>query len=662
MDEEKNLDRIEEQDDIEAQLAALGLFDNDDDDDTTFSDLDGQDPFAALNMLDSDDETSGNIPADGEEMDLDKQLEMLLMADKSATEEFELIDLTVQGPVQSVYDPEAEGMSVLTYVKGAANFEEKKSTKLFENVTWFKIIATTIIGLVIIATGAVTTIMATQAIRDHQVQVEAVSHFLPITIPTGGANNGGAIFLGHSLYLNSSRFTISRIVPGFTGTVLYFEENFDPDNYTILLYNQARNLIAQSAFSSNRNPSGGTVLVFDSIPHNTLFLTLFIKCNSTNNYISFNYRFTAPPAFSRPVYLKRPIAVTAGDDEITGFIIQHASFDSSGSRINFTASHSDMSGLNLAPDINVPFLSMNDIFTNLRQITPPSNYVTFEEFGINLGTAFFSPIFNLDGRVDLNVKGMRYIHANPIVDITPSDLFDRDQRFPHAISAGPYTINLEAMAQQRNYVILVFHALDGNNQRVPTLLESSLVVEVPGGIISIPGVSFVSPVGTDVIFDLTPYLNHLRYVPLSRYSLVIQNAQFDTDIVEVPIQLNISDNMANMIYTSAEIAILEALNGLMFYKSNLLSREGLMGLSTDILLNQPSIMDVFEPRPDLTEIPKQAAIISAGSLISNYDFLAVAEIEWVNGSGSNIEIFRRIIKISARSTDGIWEIRNMEFI
>jgi len=653
-----------EMDDLEAQLAALGIFGESEDMGIDASLLSGDDDdeaaFAALEALSqpSGGDSGGGGGSDSE-MDLDKQLEMLLQHDMAASEGFEVKDVNVTAPTQSVYDPEVDGMGMVQYVKGSFNVEEEVvKPKLFENITWSRIIATAVIGLVFIAAGAFTVVFITYNLRDQREAVAAVSHFTPISMPVNVANNANAIFINQIGTLNGRTFTLSRVSIGYLGTYFYFDEDFSTDDYVFLLYNQARNLYAITTFNIQTSPGTGTVVKFDSISHNTLFLTLHVQCKQTNDYISFNYRFLSPPSFVEPVYIPWPISINADNDPfLSALEIRHAVFDNTSSKIHYSFRlDTGQPGLGVSREIDVPFVSMQDAFTSMFNMSTDKTYVYFDDLDMYMGVATFGPVLNLHNRVDVIFHGLTYYYPRPIVDITPLELFERDQRgVPHSIPAGPFILNLEAMAQQGHYVVLTLHGLDEDGRRRRTIPNMSLNVSIPGRIISLHGYARHSVRGTDMLFDLRPYNQELRGVPISQYSLIIHSVEFEVPQVTVPVILDQITNMPSARRASAEISITEAFMSLLSYKSNEIDRFGIVGVS-QAKLNDDGFMSGFTPQLGLTERPLFGATVVTGDLVSNYDYLAIVEVQWAHGFGANMSYYHAVYRVSARSQDLIWSI------
>ena len=640
--------------DIEADFESLLGMGNSDDD----FDLE-----AALGL--KPEEESSSIPIVSDELDLDKQLEMLLMADQKATDSFEIKDVSLSAPSKSIYDPSVDGMGVVSYVKGSVLFkEEPKKTKLFENVTWGKLIATMLVGYAVIAFGAVMVIYAVSSIQDEQEAVLALAHFLPITVPQDMANNANNIFVNQVVDFKGRPLTLTRITAGGSGTLFFFEERWNPDDYYIFLYNQARQLYVRQSFAIS--PASGTILKFERLQHNTLFLTLRIECRTTHEFVSFNYRFLEPPVLAAGVYVSVPVHVSLlGDAETSGVTIRHARFDNAASQIHYSFyPNHDGPGLRIASPDDPPNISLRDMMTLTVPYTNEFAANHFHEFGDNgvtIGTAVFSPVFNLDGTAYVTFHNAIYRFVNPEVDILPRDLFDRDQFDPHPIHLGPYTFNLEAMAQQRSLVVLVVHALDENGHRVPVAPGMALRIDIDNGEpIIVQGSANIARIGTDILFNLAPYLNEIRDIPISRYSLIINYVDFHLPQISVPLEMSTVFGMPSFRRDAAESSVREAFHGLLAYKSREMSRAGIVGLSPELRASN-ELFDIFSTNR-LVERPMFGVSIITGDLQSNYDYLAVVEVQWIQGQGREMEYFHEIFEVRARSRDGIWSMTGIDLM
>ncbi|MCL2197988.1 MAG: hypothetical protein FWB80_03600 [Defluviitaleaceae bacterium] len=594
------------------------------------------------------------MSTDGGEMDLDAQLNALLMADEAADQSFSPGDITSAMPTQSVYDPEVDGMGSVQYVKGSIAKEEEKPPKLFENMSFGKMVATFIIGVCLIGVGAVTAIMAHSAVQAQDNYIASLEHFTPIEIPLHGTTND--IFIHESAVIGGTHVTLTRISAGYSGTFIYFDELFDPDDFYILLYNQARHLYARTTFGLSGSTDTGTVLRFGPLTFNTLFLTLHMQCRRSGEFALFSYRFLSPPVHEGPVFINRPVNVAGDSERPSGINIRSAVFDSSSSTVHFSyAPYAQAEGFSLRKRDDAALLSLTDLSGLVSPMTNQNAVVYFDEFGIMLGMSVFGPVFSLESTVGVIFNGLAYFYPNPESEVTPSQLFGNNQDNPFSVETGNFILNLEGMAQDGPYVVLTMHGLNEARRRIPTDVDMVLRIDVGGGnYIEVPGITGVMHRGTDVRFNIQPYLNRIRDAHISQYSLVINRIDYDVPSMRVPIRVSRFYNMKHTRRTNTETAITEALNSLLAYKSGQTSRAGILGVSEDVI-NSPMIGGLFAPA-DFVGRPMFTSSVSTGELVSNYDYLAVAEVQWTAGEGADFQYFRETFKVIARSRDGIWTI------
>ncbi|MCL1885104.1 MAG: hypothetical protein FWF81_15275 [Defluviitaleaceae bacterium] len=694
---DEDLKKDDDMDDLEAQLSSLGIFGDDDSSADPFASLgldDGDssaDPFASLGLDDDDvvmpssgsaapssapqkitlddlddldnfdfgDEPTAAVPAtsgDDGELDLDRQLEMLLMADENADESFEMRDISSALPTQSVYDPEVDGMGSIQYVKGMYVKDSEKQEKLFANISSGKMIATFIIGVLVICVGAVTAIFAHSAVQEQRDYASMLSHFTSVEIPVGVANNANTIFVNERSAVGETSFTLTRISAAYSGTFLYFEENFDPDNYYILLFNQARNLYPRTTFDVNAAQDTGTVLQFGPLSRNTLFLTLHIQCRNSGDFTRFNYRLTSPPVHEGPVFINRSIYV-----EDSPLVISHAVFDSASSKIHFSYTpDNQVAGLRVSPLAGDSFVALHELGHRLIPHTNEKSVVYFERFGTYVGSASFGPIMSLESTVNVVFSGLSYFYPNPSFSVTPEQLFGNDRTNPFAIQTGLFTLNLEAMAQQGTYVVMPMFGLDENNRRRPTNISITLHASTDDGIISMPGIVRISPgdavnVGTDVLFDLAPYIVELRDVHVSQYSITIDWVEYEVPTFNAPIRVSEFFDMKSSRRHAAELAVVEAFNDLLSHMSGEISQGSVVGLSPELRDSDALFAQTFAPR-NFEGRAMYSASVSTGDLISPYDYLSIVEIVWAAEEDTNLQYIHEVFQVTSRSRDGIWSV------
>ncbi|MCL2456435.1 MAG: hypothetical protein FWD19_02660 [Defluviitaleaceae bacterium] len=711
MDDKKNKNDI---DDLEAQLASLGIYGENDDAPDPFANFDfsdEEDPFAALEALSQpappqpapkpavtlddldlldelnkkepaqksdssedfddlaelgydfeefeDDSEPQPMTADADEMDFDRQLEMLLAADKSADNAFEVKDIASIMPTQTVYDPEVDGMGTVHYVKGSFVKDSEKKEKLFANISFPKMIATFAIGFIIIVTGAATAITAISTVYAKKTYVSELNRqFTPVEIPVGVSNNTNFIFVNERASINAQPFTLSRISAAYSGTFFYFEENFVPDDFYILLFDQARNLFSQTTFNISAQEEGGTVLRFEQLLPETLFLTLHLQCKKTNETARWQYRLESPPAHETPVFFTEATTVL----DSSPLVISHAVFDNASSTIHFNyRPPQQREGYRISDFIDVPKVAIYEQHTAVTPFTNEDAFVSFAKFNMLVGAATFGPILNLDNRIiDIVFYGLTYFYTNPIFDVTPEKLFANNQDNPIPVQTGDFTLMLEGMKQEASLIILTLHGLDENKRRRATNLGITLRVDIgENNFVEMPGTVHVNPegLGSDVLFDMRPHGATLREPHISQYSFVVDWVEYDVPSAKVEFNVRRFFNQPSYRRYAPEAAVTEAFLSLLAQKSGEISSDGLVGLSPE--LKNP--LGLFAP----TKFEGRAmysASVTTGELVTNYDYAAIVEVTWAAEENTNLKFFRETFKVTARSSDNIWTITEIETV
>ncbi|MCL2049242.1 MAG: hypothetical protein FWG87_11010 [Defluviitaleaceae bacterium] len=703
-------------DDLEAQLSSLGLFNDNGEDMFGELNFDGDDPFAALEALsaprssvtpitlddlDSLDELNSGLPdeldepasaesaaaSDGfnlddlaaddfapsdfglddfaadsdeplsmanDEMDLDSQLEMLLMADRVAGDSFEVKDISSSMPTQTVYDPEIEDMVSIQYVKGAFTGEAEAKKSIFANVSQKTMIATLIIGITVIATGAITALLAHSAVRAQQSLAAAVEHFTPIQIPTGVANNANIIHLHEQESIGEQTLTLLRISAAYSGTFFYFDEIFEPSDYDILLFDQNRNLFSRTTFNISAPEGTGTVLQFGKVLQETLFLTLHIQHKVTGEFTRFYYRFTSPPVHETPVFITQQQPLM-GDSPL---VVSHALFDSASSTIHFNYRETQQSeGYRLRSDSDFAKVEIHEINTAPTPLTG-DEYVYVDALDMKMGFATFAPILNLESRINLVFHGLTYFYKNPVVDVTPQQLFANSQSTPVPVQTGDFTLMLESMDQQGPLIVLTLHGVDGSRRRRATNLDAVLRVRVSDDeVIDMQGtVVNIDPDGrgSDVLFNMQPHGTHLFDVHISQYSLIINWVEYDVPSATMPLNVSRFYNQPSLRRYAAETAVTQAFLNLLAYKSGEVTESGLLGIS-DELKGSGELFNLFAPTK-FEGRAMYAASVTTGELATNYDYAAIVEVVWAAEENGDLKYEHGVFGVTARSRDNIWTV------
>ncbi|MCL2187533.1 MAG: hypothetical protein FWC16_10520 [Defluviitaleaceae bacterium] len=645
----------------EDEPAPPPLEETDSGDDFDMSGLEGLDELEALLGAGGGDDTTAEPTPFGTGDDLDAQLAAALAQDQEAVDDFEALDMAPKVSSRSVYDGGSildDDVPALIYSKDDGKTGgKKKRGKLFAGLTVRKILVAGFILFLIFVGGGAAAVVVAHAVAQERLVVDAMSHFTPIEIPQNVANNANFIPIHERLVLSCQSFTFSRMSAGYLATYVYFDEVFDPEDYIILLYDQRRRLFVRQQFDLQPDPLLGTILRFDPIIPGVRFLTLHIQNKQTREYGAFNFRLMGQMTFGAPVFLNHPLALVEGGDPNSGIRISNAAFSNIDSSIYFSfGGEFEGVGLRKRGESNDTMVLLRDNFGGATVFTEQYAIAFFEDSDAWVGRATFGPLLSLHSYVDIVFRDLYYVYEYPPVDIPLRHLSGRNQDYPHSMYIGPFILNLEAMAQQGHLLVLVLHGTDTNGQRLPTHVEASLHIDLGRGeYILLPTQQVnVSPRGTDVVFDLMPYIAQLRDVHIDRYTLVLRTAEFG--VPEVSVSLNLA-NAAQQPGTRRENVILSIESAFMSrlaYMSNEIALHSIIGFAPE-LLHDAEVMRPFAQR-NVNERPMYNVTLVAGDFIDNYTFLAVVESEWAKDLGTDTQFLRTMHRVIARSSEGIWSI------
>jgi len=605
---------------------------------------------------------------DGDVMDLDSQLEAMLQADQDADDDFEPIEVGPIVSTRSIYD--AGGMlddndgNALIYSKEeskAAMRGEKKS--IFSALTVRKLLVAGFVLLLVFVGAGTAAVLASRAVAEQRLEVAAMAHFTPISLPLEVANNANFVHVNQRLTIGAQDFSLSRIAFGYSGTYVYFNELFDPEDFAIVLYDQKRRLYVRQQFDLRHDPVLGTILRFDPIYPDALFLTLHVQSNETREYGEFNFRLVGGLTFGAPLFYTHPISLMPGSNPQGGLRISQVEFSNIETVIHYSFSGSFAGvGLRQRDASDQTFIHMRDNFTGLKVLTDPQAIALFPCRDAFVGRATFGPLMSLHSQVDIVFRDLYFVYLNPIVDIPLRHLSGRNQDEPHTMYMGAFRLNLEAVAMQQHLLVLVLHGVNEAGQRMPTYVTPSLHVDIGRGeTVVIPAQQVnVSPLGTDVVFNLWPDWGLISGVHIDHYTLVLETAEFGVPEVSITLDLSQAVHHPGSRRETAILAVESAFASRLSYMSGEIGLGSVIGFAPE-LLHDEEVMAPFAPRT-VHERPMYGATVVVGDFIDNYTFLAVVESEWAMGSGGDMQFLRTSHQVIARSHDGIWSIVSDERI
>ncbi|MCL2499751.1 MAG: hypothetical protein FWE90_05380 [Defluviitaleaceae bacterium] len=606
-----------------------------------------------------------------EDNELDAQLERMIKADQDAKDEYEPMDVGPLVSTRSIYDAggiiDDTAPGALVYMseeeRASAGKVKRGKRSLLAGLTVRRLLMVGFFLLLIFCGVGYAVVRTTRVIAEQRGIVASMAHFTPISLSQDVPNNANFVMINEKHTLGGQGFTLSRLAPGLMGTYLYFEETFDPDDFIILLYDQARNLYVRQSFDINHDPVLGTVLRFDPLRFDVAFLTLHIQYFDTRDYVEFNYRIIGPITFGSPVFITQPVSLLPGGDPNDGLRISHAEFSNIDSVIHysFTGQFAGV-GLRQRDGSNNTFLHIRDNFGGPAVFTGGQSTAHFPSRDAFVGRATFGPVFNLDSLVNLSFRDLYYVYPYPPVDIPLRHLSGRDQSKPHTLYLEPFRLNLEAIAQQGHLLVMVMHGTDDRGYRLPTLVEASLEIDLGrGNTLTIPAEQVnVAPIGTDIVFNLRPHVETLQNVHIDRYTLILHAVEFSVPEVSVTLDLAYAVNQPGLRRETAVHNIESAFMSRLSYMSGAIAFRSIVGFAPGVL-NDEEAMAPFTPRT-LSERPMYGVTVVAGDFIDNYTFMAVVESEWAVGQGRDLQFLRTVHHVIAASRGGVWSIVSDERI
>jgi hypothetical protein len=628
-----------------------------------------------LKMLGLDEDEDKPKPpspeSDGGGIDLSSmdELERLLAADQAADREQVFEEMTTDlVNTRSIYDMGGivDENAGLIYSKEDAEAAAKKLNKrsFFDYLTVKGLLTAGLVLVLIFILGGAAVVLASMAIAEQREHTASMAHFTPISMPANVPNNANFIHINEQLTLGEQPFTLLRISVGYTGTYFFFDEFFDTADYYIFLYDQNRHLYVRHQFDMMHDPNFGTILRFDPLQPSTDFLTLHIQHQHTREYGAFYYRLVGSFALTPPIYLNRPTPLAKDGDINSGLRISHAYFNNVESVIFYSfIGHFSSLGLRQRDNSQATFVHLwNDPGGGLMPLTEPQAVFHNAERDAKIGRATFGPLLSLETQVRVSFHDLFYVYPNPPVDLPLRFLGGRNQDAPHTLYMDRFRLNLEGIQQQGHLLVMVIHGLDESGLRLSTLVETSLEIDIGRGqTLTIPAERVeVSPQGTDVVFNLLNHMDTLNNVHIDRYTLVLHNVQFAVPEVSVTLDLADAVHLPAIRRETVSANLRSAFISRLAYMSGEIAHTSIIGFAPHVLAD-PLLAQTFARR-QVTERPMYGATVIAGDFYDNYTFLAVVENEWVTGSGENLQFFRSIHHVIARSEEGVWSIVSDELI
>lgn len=603
-------------------------------------------------------------------IDMDAQIEQMLAMNDEADRMFNPRERNGLVRDFSVYDPEAEqeedsygaGDGWETYSEGSISDKEalesspddKKSTlrERIAHLSMLKVAAIAAVVFIVIVGAGLAVVLVARAKYTRQETKTAISQYVPIEQPVDVANNTNYIFVNDTASLGGQSLTVRRISAGRTATCFYFNESFNPDEYEIMLYDQNNKLFHRYQHDYPYDPVKNTILKFDGLSNNTIFITLSLKNIETEESVSYYYRFQKALTFAAPVYMNETIPLTENDGGLN-LSIEKAVFSNTGTEI-FYSMHWELGTgeIRFGGAGNKPVIEVREGIDVLTSYTKQPAEFRFETSNTILGQFTFAPVKSLNARVEVVFKDLYYFYKIPPIDINIRKLFERGEDNTQTLYAGGRRLVLEGMDTQGDYVVLTLHGETLSGERLETRVEAELRVDTEDGEIVIPGECFSVTEGSDLLFDISKERTRLHGLPISRYKLDISTVQYSVPKISIPLDLKTYQSNAQP--TSPAASVEDAFLTRLAYKSQTVIHEKITGFS-EALLGNRALMRHYTP-VTAAEPPRYAVKVINGFFTEPETYLAVVEEEWYVGSGDELTGFRRTHQITAEKQNNHWII------
>jgi len=610
--------------------------------------------LASLGGADDSQSISGSAPVTDIDIDLPKELnaaddllERMLAHDAEEDKSLEL-NKPKPTPATAVYDDDDEWGEYLYNPADGLDPDERRARREAEAAARRKaknkklplkkrILAMPVKKLITAAAAVVILILATgggiafgiqQVYAERAERALAYARFTPIESPVNVANYSHFIQVDKIGYLRGREFFLRRVALGLRGTAFTFDEVFDPDDYTFILYDQDGNYFGRMRqdMDYTHGVRTNTTLMFSPVRNSTRELILVIQERGYQEVFSFYFLLENGPGFPAAVYLNNPVTLFEGGSNGAGgrIAIADAIFSNTGTEIVYM----------LYDDPEFGMITFDRQNLDLREggrntgvnMSEPIEYA-FPRQNRVLGRKTFGPVRNLDSTVNINFSDLFISRPMPASHIDIFGLFRDTPEDEHVIPIGDHTLVLERMGTRGHFVLFILHGTDEAGNRVRTELEVDLTVETEGGPITISGRNFSIDIGTDVVFDTSDY--GILSISPSDLSLDIQAVNMRIAEATASIQMDTHNFHMTETRQIAERSITNAFMSRLNYMAEIVDFGGVRGFSNEVLSNRALMRhySLFTASEDMQ--PLFDARVLLGAFADDSTFLAVVEEEWV---------------------------------
>ncbi|MCL1999594.1 MAG: hypothetical protein FWG65_12605 [Turicibacter sp.] len=556
--------------------------------------------------------------------------------------------------------PVADQGSVFDRIKIEHGQKISLKKRLLALPMWKFATASVLILFVILGSGFATIFAISQNSEARLEYEMSRIHYIHVEQPRDVSNDASFVSMNNIINVGDTELLLRRLIFGGHSTAFHFDDVFDPDEYIFILHDQDGHLFiridSNFEYDLELNPTRqGTTIYFAPLLYTTEQLHLHVQkagYNSTLAHLAFFFPGGANFPIASHMYDTIPIIAGAGGQ----FSIANAIFTNTLSEIVYMIEEDPING---TIEFNRDGIRIAEGARSPIMNTPQPMEYFFPEYNLTLGRITFGPVRNLGGGVNLMFRD--FFAAFPLngnlinipVLFQNQHNLDFEQRIP--IGMG-HTLVLSRMGTHGPAIILVFHVLDENEQRVRGEISADLVIPTSSGNVSISGQSFFSEryIGTDLVFDTRDY--GITSVMANEIFLDVASIQIHLTRTNVNLHLETGVPRIQENVLAVESSIVEAFNTRLAYRAGLHGFGSIRGFSSEVL-NNTSIMRHYTPiiAPD-AEFMFNAHVV-AGAFVNNM-YLAIVEEEWLLNDGYGFTLIRNKHQISARLIEDSWVIVN----
>jgi len=390
----------------------------------------------------------------------------------------------------------------------------KKLSMPFKDTSKHKGVAIALASCIILITGItllIPILFSTTEELDLPVSEENPAIVVSQSEISGSTN---LIFISEQRGTYNSRFYLSRMILDNFGTIFYFDNNIDWENYTPTLvdnngvkYNRILNNIG---LLENR-------VIFEPTNTSARGLVLTITNNITEEEVVFPIELLGD-------FIRLPI----------NHITTRTTYNLNGTPLTITGGHFSASGITIFYELDNTDtnLSFDGIIFNIgARNAILRNHQEFEiGEGRVLGRIDFEPLQNLSGTGTIIFANPFLTHnINRQINIEP--LFSRLPENQIRIPFENGNFVLERIARRSNDFILVMHSANHAGERKEVRFDAVLeILEEDGTEHVLYPTIFSTPIGSDVLFPITESIRSPFETNLNIRSILVGYNSFNVDI------------------------------------------------------------------------------------------------------------------------------------